>query len=158
MYLFLPCKQSTFDPICLQVNYELGYIIGVLLTRNYTHELSTSFQFSYDSKLYSSLETLGSQHTLTYDASTITVQNELYLILETLARYTRRKIFLDQELCQVEEYVKGLRDVFASNVVATRHRILIEYLQRYVWYWFEQRVSIVIYNGDRTRFYFLKII
>jgi hypothetical protein len=172
MYIFLPSLDSAGNSktVCLQVNYELGYVVGTILSSSYVHQVSFNFRFIYDPILLSSLETLGTVNTITeeYQESLdetdpkdstriIVVKDELYTILQAIVAYTRQKIFTDTTLCTVKEFVRGFRDVFSKTVASTHNRQLIEYVQRYIWYWFEQRLSITTYNGPRTRLYFFKI-
>jgi hypothetical protein len=144
--------------------------MGIILACSYIHRMDSEFRFIYDPVLVYCLETLGTLNTIeketqeSLDATdpeqttrTIIVKDELYTILQAIVAYTRQKIFTDETLCTVKDFVRGFRDVFSKTVTSTHNRQLIEYVQRYIWYWFEQRLSITTYNGPRTRLYFFKI-
>ena len=145
--------------------------MGIILACSYVHHMDTEFRFIYDPVLLSCLETLGSLNTIEEDTQEsmdmadpeqitqlIIVKDELCIILQAIVAYTRQKIFTDETLCTVEDFVRGIRDVFSKIMVATTNRTFVEYIQRYIWYWFEQRLSVTTYNGPRARIYFFKVV
>jgi hypothetical protein len=90
--------------------------------------------------LIQALDALGQSEWFQKDTFVV-VQGELFFSIISLIRYVKTSLVKDDIIGQSREFVRGLRDTTINGTVITQNKKLIDFLQKYIWYWFEQKIE-----------------
>jgi hypothetical protein len=134
--------------------------MGCLLWRNYIIDIQpekTQIYFTADPVLIQALESLGYQD-YTQKDTIIIVRDKLFDAMICLIRYAKHNLASDKTIGQSRNFVRGIRDTMTNGVVLTKNRKLILFLEKYIWYWFEQKIQGITYRiTGRRRLYSIRI-
>lgn len=159
MYLHLS-KQRI-----VQIGYELGYLFGTLIKeRRCILDLRADpkILLKYNSKLLDALEFLHTDKIEIIDRSdekSIVISDDLFYLTCELNSYAQNKLFHSSILFASESCASGFRDVFKTGITISSDDRLFKFIEKIVWYWFEEKLSFGIYRSDTGRdMYFFKVV
>jgi hypothetical protein len=143
----------------IPVDYELGYIMGILLARRYLQayvrqQESVLFDEQYvGGSFLSYLHIFNTRNTVFYQHGTFVLNGDLYQHIKQLIQYINTRMATDYEICQSQSFVKGIRDVFLKPDTEFSHQKfqVMEYIQKNLWYWFELNTQMTIQTRPRCR-------
>lgn len=159
MYLHLS-KQHI-----VQIGYELGYLFGSLIReRRCILDLRAEpkLRLKYNSKLFDALEFFGIDKIETIDQSGekfIILSDDLFYLTCELNSYAQNKLFHSSILFSSKSCATGFRDVFKNGITISSDDKLFNFIEKVIWYWFEEKLSFGIYRSDTGRdMYFFKVV
>ena len=140
----------------IPVNYELGYIFGILLAKKYIQayiQQQECFLFDVDEveQFINCLHIFNTQDKIEDKNGSVVISGNLFKKINHLIRYLDTQMVDDDVICQSQNFVRGIRDVFLKQTYFSRpYHALIEYIQKILWHWFEIKTLITIEKLNRN--------
>lgn len=158
MYLHLS-KQ-----LIVQIGYELGYLFGTFFKERCILDLreEPKMLIKYNTKLFEAFEFLATDKINIIDKSGekfIVGSNNLFNLMNELNSYAKNKLFNTSILFTSKLCATGFRDVFKTGITISSDYKLFNFIEKVIWYWFEEKLSFGTYITDTGRnMYVFKVI
>jgi len=146
----------------VQVSYELGHLMGGLLKHRCVFDLreTPKLRLRYNNELLHSLEFIGSENKIEImnepDGKFIVLSHEMFDLIYELNQYTKKKLLDSSILFDSKPCAIGFLDAFKTGLTITYNEKILNYIEKIIWYWFEEKLSIGTYvnqNGHRMHFF-----
>lgn len=160
MYLHLSKQKQKY---IIQVNYELGYLFGLLISKRYVINLrgeEPKIRMLYHSSVFQVLEDLDLNRLYISekpDGVFIIISGELFDLVYELIRYTQTKLLKDDLFFQSKECATGFCDFFKERITITINKNLSNVIEKLMWYWFERKIEIQNVVKNNRLVYLFKI-
>jgi len=145
----------------VQISYEIGYILGTLLKNRCIFDLRgvPKARMKYDAEIFHCLDFICLDKIEIVEESTgkiIILSHKMFDIICELNNYTRKELFHSPIFFNSKPCAHGFLDAFKKSLTITFNEKILELIEKLVWYWFEEKISIGTYvnqNGHRMHFF-----
>ena len=142
MSQFLYLKKNQ---LILPIGYELGFLVGIILSRRYSHSyILGMLSFEWDAKIMQALTIFDNDGIFkkTFSNERLILSGKLYLYLRELIQYAHSIFDRDSSVDRVHSFTSGIRDVILESEKVRCSPRTAEHIQKLLWYWFEEQVVI----------------